>query len=346
MNEDDGFTLVTRQNTRRKRNRKVYKSTNRELVTSHSYDDDTCKPLCNKAEQVKKIDKCKKRIFNSKFYGIFFATLENSINNWYASNIASTKKCNRNIETVNPKTKISTVQGTESSINQHQLASSSNVDETLTNISSCLSPLAPSHLVEETGHSDLGSSSCSSNLPPNIVLNRESTAAIKEIVCYGLGNFLSSASARYQLALLLILIEKLQIKNRCSIFDPVFTSDEKEILQDFGLQIITENEDCKRCVQMGTLFYMVHCERDMYNNLLASNWPRNNLRNVIIVGNCFSNYSLRLSCQRAQLEAFYIYNALTFVDENIIPNTFDYKDIFNDSAILYFKVLNNSNPDN
>eukprot|EP01027_Heterolobosea_sp_BB2_P013182 GEZU01019038.1.p1 GENE.GEZU01019038.1~~GEZU01019038.1.p1 ORF type:complete len:226 (-),score=73.75 GEZU01019038.1:728-1405(-) len=62
------------------------------------------------------------------------------------------------------------------------------------------------------------------------------------------------------------------------------------------MQIIPENEECKRRVTRRTLFYMPHCSLRMYENVLRANWGDNvTERKVIIFGNSFQSYALRLA---------------------------------------------------
>ncbi|MGH0184771.1 UNVERIFIED_CONTAM: hypothetical protein FKN15_016022 [Acipenser sinensis] len=71
--------------------------------------------------------------------------------------------------------------------------------------------------------------------------------AALDCVCYGLGRFSSCASSRYQLALLLLLLESLQIPaSRCYIYDPMFSNAEVGILEDFGMTVLTENEESQQ----------------------------------------------------------------------------------------------------
>ncbi|XP_020279036.1 SRR1-like protein BER1 isoform X2 [Pseudomyrmex gracilis] len=65
---------------------------------------------------------------------------------------------------------------------------------------------------------------------------------ISEIICYGLGNLSENKQARYQLGLLLCL-RKYYDDTPVYVYDPVFSSEEKKILQYFGLQIINRNEE-------------------------------------------------------------------------------------------------------
>ncbi|XP_030642061.1 SRR1-like protein isoform X2 [Chanos chanos] len=109
-----------------------------------------------------------------------------------------------------------------------------------------------------------------------------------DCVCYGLGSFSTCVSARYQLAMLLMLLDTLQIPvGRCCVYDPVFSVSECETLRDLGLSVLTENEEGKRAVSRPTLFYLMHCGKALYNNLLWKNWSPQTLPKVIVIGNSF-----------------------------------------------------------
>ncbi|XP_072243088.1 SRR1-like protein isoform X2 [Leuresthes tenuis] len=110
-----------------------------------------------------------------------------------------------------------------------------------------------------------------------------------DCVCYGLGSFSTCVSARYQLAMLLLLLETGQIPlHDCSVYDPAFSHGERDVLRELGLTVLTENEEGKRPVTKPTLFYMMHCGKALYNNLLWRNWRAQSLSQVMIIGNAFS----------------------------------------------------------
>nr|XP_033810239.1 SRR1-like protein isoform X2 [Geotrypetes seraphini] len=113
-------------------------------------------------------------------------------------------------------------------------------------------------------------------------------------VCYGVGRFSSCITSRYQLALLLLLLEKLQVpKHRCRVFDPLFSRWEIAILQALGLTVVFENEEGKHKILTPTIFYMIHCGKALYNNLLWRNWSVDSLSKVIIIGNSFKRIEER-----------------------------------------------------
>ncbi|XP_030073378.1 SRR1-like protein isoform X2 [Microcaecilia unicolor] len=113
-------------------------------------------------------------------------------------------------------------------------------------------------------------------------------------VCYGVGRFSSCVISRYQLALLLLLLEKLQVpKHRCHVFDPLFSRWEIAVLQALGLTVIFENEEGKHRIFTPTIFYMIHCGKALYNNLLWRNWSVDALSKAIIIGNSFKRIEER-----------------------------------------------------
>ena len=77
------------------------------------------------------------------------------------------------------------------------------------------------------------------------------------------------------------------------VYDPCMTAEELAVMAAAGYTAIGTNEECKRAVDSPTLFYMVHCGLDMYNNVLWANWKSSQLHNVVVLGNSFSGYNER-----------------------------------------------------
>ncbi|XP_055567951.1 SRR1-like protein isoform X2 [Falco biarmicus] len=114
-------------------------------------------------------------------------------------------------------------------------------------------------------------------------------------VCYGLGRFSVCPAARHQLAFLLLLLEELGVPpGRCALFDPAFSAQEADALRELGLRLLPENEEGKHDVEgSATLFYMVHCGKALYNNLLWRNWSAGALAKMVIIGNSFKGIEER-----------------------------------------------------
>ena len=95
-----------------------------------------------------------------------------------------------------------------------------------------------------------------------------------DLVCYGIGRFSNSLSARLQLATLLALRLSLSIAPTCTLqlYDPLLSSLELAALCALGVEVLERNEEAKRRVSRCTVFYMPHCGQALYNNLLWANW--------------------------------------------------------------------------
>ncbi|XP_066544946.1 SRR1-like protein isoform X2 [Amia ocellicauda] len=140
-----------------------------------------------------------------------------------------------------------------------------------------------------------------------------------DCVCYGLGSFSSCVASRFQLALLLLLLDKLQIPPwRCCVFDPVFSPAEGAVLQGLGLTVLTENEA-------------------LYNNLLWRNWSTETLPHLSILGNSFRGIQERMLDRVLRRDYSYIAAAVGACEETVLsPPSTRFLDVFNDTALLRF----------
>uniref|UniRef100_A0A8C4WDV4 SRR1 domain containing n=2 Tax=Gopherus evgoodei TaxID=1825980 RepID=A0A8C4WDV4_9SAUR len=158
-------------------------------------------------------------------------------------------------------------------------------------------------------------------------------------VCYGIGSFSSCVISRYQLAFLLLLLEKLQIpKSQCYIFDPLFSELEISVLNHLGVTVVLENEEGKHHIHEFTIFYMIHCGKALYNNLLWSNWSVDALSKMIIIGNSFKGIEERLLARILERDYLYIAKVLKGTEEAAFPIHPQYMDIFNDTSIHWFPL--------
>lgn len=138
----------------------------------------------------------------------------------------------------------------------------------------------------------------------------EGHKGFSEIVCYGIGPFGKEMQPKYQLALAVCLRELLfphirepaeecndhgkegpygikPVRPKLLVFDPILGGIEKAILAKLGCGVIETNEKGKRCCCTPsrpddarptmlhcrpTLFFMPHCPRPLYSNVLWANW--------------------------------------------------------------------------
>lgn len=121
---------------------------------------------------------------------------------------------------------------------------------------------------------------------------KESGTKGVDIICYGLGSVDENLSARYQFALLLLLVDELKSKcqlDSVELFDPVFSPLDMHLFTHcYPFKLAEKNDQCIRPVNNDqaklTMFYMPHCSKALYNNLLYSNWNLGSLNNMLILG--------------------------------------------------------------
>lgn len=163
------------------------------------------------------------------------------------------------------------------------------------------------------------------------VLAPDLSSKISTIVCYGLGRVSCSRIARYQGALLLILKDHYNASSE--IYDPVFSSVDAEVLEDLGIKVLKRNEEGKRKVTGITLFFLPHCGKELYNNLLWANWRASSLPFCVIIGNSFSSIVQNVPTRILRQHYTYIYNAQDMFKELPLESLVEDDDIFNDVNI-------------
>ncbi|XP_068422452.1 SRR1-like protein isoform X2 [Clinocottus analis] len=179
---------------------------------------------------------------------------------------------------------------------------------------------------DNEGHADLQGSSKEGKLWQQL-----------ECVCYGLGSFSSCVSARFQLAMLLLLLEAEQIPLKdCSVYDPAFSTGERTVLSELGLTVLKENEEGKCLVTKPTLFYLMHCGKALYNNLLWKNWSVQRLPLMIIIGNSFNGMMDRTLEREFKRDYSYITQAVSVCEERQLPCPSRLIDVFSDTAVITF----------
>ncbi|XP_065184778.1 SRR1-like protein [Sycon ciliatum] len=159
-----------------------------------------------------------------------------------------------------------------------------------------------------------------------------------DVVCYGIGPFAQSLQARHQMGALMLLVKYLQDRHLLQdrfLYDPVLQRGEADIVQELGFELIKVNEEGRRRVVRPTLFFMPHCGRSLYENVLASNWSCKQLHFVAIIGNEFSSYLHRMPTHVFRSETPHLAHGQSIVSElEILPGEF--MESFNDSALHVF----------
>nr|XP_039266813.1 SRR1-like protein [Styela clava] len=179
----------------------------------------------------------------------------------------------------------------------------------------------------------------------------EKTSMLNEIVCYGLGSVSNSYIARYQLAMLILLLKFLSQRTGnncgnkpipCYVYDPIFNNFDVAILENFKLKVLSENEEGRRkgSSEHGiSIFYMIHCDKFLYDNLLCENLENRTMDKIIVIGNSFKTMWERLPESVLKNDYKLIYKIISegLVSETMLDNWKDNDAIFNDTSIHCFR---------
>ncbi|KAH6811269.1 sensitivity to red light reduced protein [Perilla frutescens var. hirtella] len=111
-----------------------------------------------------------------------------------------------------------------------------------------------------------------------------------QMVIYGIGSIESYESPRLQLSLAILLKRSFDWIGEIELFDPIISLTESKVLTSLGCSVLSINEQCRRQAVKPTMFFMPHCEVELYNNLLEANWEVDQLNRLIIFGNSFGEY--------------------------------------------------------
>ena len=159
---------------------------------------------------------------------------------------------------------------------------------------------------------------------------------LQAMVCYGIGHFGVSRASALQAGLAIHLRKRLGIHGPMFIYDPVLTENEQRAARSLGFTLLTVNEVGLRVVQEATLFYMPHCGRRLYSNVLRANWGAAGLARVLIVGNSFEGYRLRmLTDEKAKRSCCVERLGDARCRESRLPRA-EEEDVFADTAVMTF----------
>ena len=162
------------------------------------------------------------------------------------------------------------------------------------------------------------------------------TGGLQAMVCYGIGHFGVSRASALQAGLAIHLRKRLGIHGPMFIYDPVLTENEQRAARSLGFTLLTVNEVGLRVVQEATLFYMPHCGRRLYSNVLRANWSAAGLARLLIVGNSFEGYRMRmLTDAKAKRSCCVERLGDARCRESRLPRA-DEEDVFADTAVMTF----------
>lgn len=171
------------------------------------------------------------------------------------------------------------------------------------------------------------------------------------VLCYGLGSFDESLTSRYQLALLLIIIESLKQFNNVElnieeIYDPIFNNLDKAVLKKLlNYEPTNSNNRCIKQVEMNdncfNFIFMPHCPKALYNNFLFANWSKKLLKNFVLFGNSFETIQTLTIDENFVKYYSYIKDSLNIVNEIKKDSSCELTNAFYDLSLLTFDPKEN-----
>lgn len=108
------------------------------------------------------------------------------------------------------------------------------------------------------------------------------------------------------------------------------------MLKETGLTVLSENEEGKRPANKPTLYYLMHCGKALYNNILWKNWTKHCLTQMIIIGNSFYGMKDRAIDREFNRDYNYISQITSVCKEKLLPCPSHMIDVFSDTAVITF----------
>ncbi|KAG8825372.1 hypothetical protein FRC19_011609 [Serendipita sp. 401] len=137
-------------------------------------------------------------------------------------------------------------------------------------------------------------------------LNAKQWSKRPQLRCLGLGSPSESRSARLQLAFILEIMMRINIPVEDAVFyDPVFTAEDMNGMQALGLSVINGDEAkvALHPLPGPTILFMPHCDIELHQKVLESNWSFSGLRKLLMIGNPLEQYPL--TTEKEQLETVF-----------------------------------------
>ncbi|XP_057458443.1 protein SENSITIVITY TO RED LIGHT REDUCED 1 [Lotus japonicus] len=163
------------------------------------------------------------------------------------------------------------------------------------------------------------------------------------MVFYGIGSIELYEPPQLQLSLAILMKRDFSWIGNIEVFDPIISVTESRVLEALGCSVMSINEHGRREALSPTMFFMPHCEAELYNNLLQANWKLNNLKNMVLFGNSFEEYEQHASiCKYSPIinSMGHVLAARRFTKEFRIETiSDDYYNAFHDSSWHFFSPV-------
>ncbi|KAJ4496803.1 SRR1-domain-containing protein [Lentinula lateritia] len=161
------------------------------------------------------------------------------------------------------------------------------------------------------------------------------------VTCLGLGSPETSDNARAQLAFLLKVCDALNIDcARISIYDPVFTDEDKSLLRQLGMCVLDCGSDTTDTCNITTdeeptILFMPHCDLALYESVLAANWFSSRLNNSLFICNHLDDYIQNNSIRSLEDKAPHLLNIAPNITSRPLPTSPDWPSAFNNTSVQF-----------
>ena len=193
----------------------------------------------------------------------------------------------------------------------------------------------------------------------NAVRERRRGRVVTALVL-GLGSPTTSAAARMQLAFAILMTramkdafgdECVRVKAR----DPCFTLVDEAVLRETCDGEAVDESTSRAYVDVNeddvgddgademVVFYMPHCEGDLYESVVRARWSARKLRDLVCVGNTFTTYADRWAAKNvdsSKKRPSHVIAASTVATSALIDpgDTFTVQGAFNDTSVHSFDI--------
>ncbi|BES94384.1 SRR1 [Nesidiocoris tenuis] len=164
------------------------------------------------------------------------------------------------------------------------------------------------------------------------ILSLGSDSKIHNIVCYGLGSVSNSKTSMYQFALVFKMSQSLGCP--LYLYDPVFSEADSKLFESLECSLHLDDRGHYK-IDRTTLFFLPHCPRFVYENLLRANWGPD-LSKCVIFGDDLLSIADKLPTRTLKDNLPFIHGCQPFVEVFPIENNFKFDDVFNDLAVHIF----------
>ncbi|KAF5365629.1 hypothetical protein D9758_003286 [Tetrapyrgos nigripes] len=173
-------------------------------------------------------------------------------------------------------------------------------------------------------------------------LDKKSWKSTARVVCLGLGSPSNSPIPRAQLGFLLDMCDVLKIDfEQVTVYDPVFTEQDHCLLKGLEFRTPLSGEDLGVTADDPTIFFMPHCDIELYENVLRKNWTGERLSNLILVSNRLEDYVENNSVDKLESTAPAVLRIVPFLSSQSLPPSKIWPAAFNNTSVQYIPA----NPD-